>query len=719
MDGGEGGAAAAAAAATAAGPGAAPAAPEPPQPQQQPQQRCSAKRRRAAGGQGSSPRQPQPQPPGQRREPAPPLVTGVLDLLAGAEALRVDGPQEGYRNKITYSIRPEVPQLQTTTLACERCNSLCRSVHEWAARHTGLPPAVWHEVSVKVNRGGAAALLKLTVVCDPHTAEHWAAGEGQLFVSWLRERHPCLAAAVYQRADSAAKPGKEDAASYRCLYGDGSLLERGPSGAPYRISADSFCEVNHFMEDRIWALLEAWLPRGGGAAAAAAPSGDAAPPPGPPPPEWDLLLLGRDSNPLVCGLFPAMRRAARCRRCICLCHCPRVVADLRANVPAHCCCAEQVSIQGVQGKFAYHAAVLAAGTDLPLRVVVNAGRGGMAPDTVAALAANPRIEQVVCFSCNPGSLAPDAAALWRGGFGIANYRALDFFPGTEYLMQAVDFRRPAPRLLLPVGPPGAGKSTLCNALCSGLPRGICRATERDAEFARCRSAAPSLAKAKQATHAAVCAALREAAAAVQCVLYDSTNGDASGRDWAFGEAAAGWAEKAPAAAAVICALRPGGGCGDAAPAAASERVEAELVRRCLGREGHPAFPSDAAGAAAKVRTVSAAVDWPQHIGPSAGGPAAARAEPPGAVRPLAPQVLLEVDPLQPGAAEAAALCCSAALWLRPELLVAAAASPRWPAGARASVQCGAQGPPAHSPRLDAEQVAAALARIAAAAGAAE
>jgi 23S rRNA (uracil1939-C5)-methyltransferase len=74
------------------------------------------------------------------------------------------------------------------------------------------------------------------------------------------------------------------------------------------------------------------------------------------------------------------------------------------------------------------AAALLAGLDhVPDVAFVDPPRAGMTPQAVAALAAlGPR--RVVYVSCNPATLARDAALLAEGGYALTEARPVDLFP---------------------------------------------------------------------------------------------------------------------------------------------------------------------------------------------------------------------------------------------------------------------------------------------------
>eukprot|EP00961_Rhodomonas_salina_P226067 3056116-Rhodomonas_salina.2 len=86
----------------------------------------------------------------------------------------------------------------------------------------------------------------------------WPA-EQPLFLSFLLDRHPnvdCIAVHASKRAG--IKPTKDDA--YTIVYGTPYVLEQTPNGVPFALSPDTFCEVNHEMEDHVFHAISRFLP---------------------------------------------------------------------------------------------------------------------------------------------------------------------------------------------------------------------------------------------------------------------------------------------------------------------------------------------------------------------------------------------------------------------------------------------------------------------------
>ncbi|MFM8884080.1 MAG: 23S rRNA (uracil(1939)-C(5))-methyltransferase RlmD, partial [Solirubrobacterales bacterium] len=75
---------------------------------------------------------------------------------------------------------------------------------------------------------------------------------------------------------------------------------------------------------------------------------------------------------------------------------------------------------------------LAEGPARPDLVVVDPPRSGLARKAVARIAeAAPK--RIVYVSCNPTTLAPDAAQLAEGGYRLVRVRPVDMFPQTPHI----------------------------------------------------------------------------------------------------------------------------------------------------------------------------------------------------------------------------------------------------------------------------------------------
>jgi len=74
-------------------------------------------------------------------------------------------------------------------------------------------------------------------------------------------------------------------------------------------------------------------------------------------------------------------------------------------------------------------------------VIVDPPRTGMSADALSGLAAwGPR--SVVYVSCDPPTLARDAAKLAQDGFRLLSIEGLDLFPNTPHVETIAAFARP-------------------------------------------------------------------------------------------------------------------------------------------------------------------------------------------------------------------------------------------------------------------------------------
>eukprot|EP01063_Lacrimia_lanifica_P015741 TRINITY_DN22409_c0_g1_i1.p1 TRINITY_DN22409_c0_g1~~TRINITY_DN22409_c0_g1_i1.p1 ORF type:complete len:599 (+),score=180.57 TRINITY_DN22409_c0_g1_i1:57-1853(+) len=534
-----------------------------------------------------------------RAEEVAPHVRRAVGWLRNAAALHVPSPATKYRNKMTYSMHSG--RVVTSELGSDACNAVVDAVAAWVCRE--LPEderARFHEVGVKCSRRGGC-MIRVMVVCPAAALESFREKLGAFALHFAAEHG---AECVYaQHSESSQKPKKTD--PYMYFHG-AELREATPWGDEYMISPDTFSEVNHDIEHKMWDFYEEVLTAGGA------------------PPGGELVLMGRDSNATLVSIFPRLHAAFT--HATCLPHCPRVHADLLANheryVKPRLAGAQTVEIAGVDGKFDYAAKVAALGSaGRPLTVMVNSGRGGLARETAAALAGNRGVHAVVYVTCNQHTCYQDVDVLLQGAAGerfvVADYRAFDFMPGTEYLMQVFVLRRAPRQVVVPVGPPGSGKSTVGLALVGLLaPRagaGEVEVVERDRIYAAHRDGGMSLKAAKRATHAAVLAALGDSARAV--VYYDSTNGDPGGRELTVQtfHAAAPPASDRPALVVHFHGMSVDW-----------------LLANCAARVGHPSFPAAPDAARLKIDNVLLGLTPP--------GAAAAP--------PSFPCVVVSVDPQQ-------------------------------------------------------------------------
>lgn len=207
-------------------------------------------------------------------------------------------------------------------------------------------------------------------------------------------------------------------------------------------------------------------------------------------------------------------------------------------------------------------------------------------------------------------------------------------PGTGFVGVALLlFRRPA-SLILPVGPAGSGKSTLCEQLRTAMPHASTAVVERDALLATELSAGRSLSSAKRYAHARGSALLQAAAAASLVCVLDSCNASLAGRahytsllrpatltivtfrpsrtlGMANADPSCGHACSVPPVASLPAACRSASAALVACAPTLTRHREV-LLARTRRRVGHPTFPRSGQPErqAAAVDATLAAMEWP-------------------------------------------------------------------------------------------------------------
>jgi hypothetical protein len=198
----------------------------------------------------------------------------------------------------------------------------------------------------------------------------------------------------------------------------------------------------------------------------------------------------------------------------------------------------------------------------------------------------------VYIACCERTLADDCMhLLGAGGFAVVGAERYDHFAGCagEHVGAALLLRRRPPTLLLPVGPAGSGKTTLCSAIVASLPPGAAAHVERDALFALAR-VGRGLAAAKREAAATLDEMVGIAAAAgAQLVVIDSCNASRGGR--------ARYAALLPDRSALLLATFEG----------ADRDLLVDRVRRL---RIHPTFPEEEEAQAAALDATLAAMEWP-------------------------------------------------------------------------------------------------------------
>jgi 23S rRNA (uracil1939-C5)-methyltransferase len=106
----------------------------------------------------------------------------------------------------------------------------------------------------------------------------------------------------------------------------------------------------------------------------------------------------------------------------------QAVEDARRNAALN----EITNATFIEGNVRVVLKELAEGPARPDLVVVDPPRSGLARKAVARIAeAAPK--RIVYVSCNPTTLAPDAAQLAEGGFRLVRVRPVDMFPQTPHI----------------------------------------------------------------------------------------------------------------------------------------------------------------------------------------------------------------------------------------------------------------------------------------------
>lgn len=604
------------------------------------------------------------------------LVGAVCRTINASQSLRVKGPSVGYRNKITYSL---FPALVLSPLGMNQVNDLASAIDSFRRQPDlpatpMLPKSFWFEVCVKITRR-SEYMVKVAFLSEsvaehcPSDFDRWVdSGEKDLFVQFLQEKEPlvkCIVAHVANepfrsredvaeedddagvsgcgisdvRTVSAGKPRKVD--RYVPLTADAvdHVVEYTPNGVPFALSADSFCEVNHMMEDAIFDASVEFLRLA------------------PPFCTTEELrnkrlrawMTGRDVNSVVSTFQGYYSEGV-----VCVSTCPRVLADTAKN-NIDC-------VPSTKDNVWQHLALIADKKEKGVtdqHVLITAGRHGLHPNTVKELVRYGRggiVDEVLYVSCNVESMIRDVY-IFKEGFFIANCRTFDFFPGTKYVMTVMHLRAiPLPQqkrlLVLPIGPPGVGKSSAAAFALKALQSGATPTTvkaarkkyhemrkrardgvvsiartldvdlaanvavvhvERDRLFRECRDSGLSLKETRAFLHRTLLEACRQlpgesttdpssATLPFAVTILDSTNGSAEARELYSDHSRS---------------RERGGGCDAlsltlevtfAIAAANHDEILEELLRRCKARAGHPGFPESDVAQREKIATIMSALE---------------------------------------------------------------------------------------------------------------
>lgn len=183
------------------------------------------------------------------------------------------------------------------------------------------------------------------------------------------------------------------------------------AGHTFKVAAQSFFQGNHGVTGEAVATAQAWLD--------------------------DLAAAGR-LGPLLADLFCGVGLFSLCladrfARVVAVDSDEGACRDLENNVQRDAAARGKVTVQA--GPVAKVLAEADLATDEAWReacCVVDPPRAGLGKDAAAALAARaPR--QVLVMSCDPATLARDAALLAAAGYAPTRLRVLDMFPQTAHI----------------------------------------------------------------------------------------------------------------------------------------------------------------------------------------------------------------------------------------------------------------------------------------------
>ncbi|CAE8604968.1 unnamed protein product [Polarella glacialis] len=472
---------------------------------------------------------------------SPLFVRLMEELHDGRPELHTATGSSGYRNKASYSLGPQFAGVQET--CAPEVNQLALRLQELAQESSD--PAFFVEAALKLTRRGTLG-VKL-VLRGQEAAASWlglglpqqvADGfctEDSPAASWhkqLKTSVPEVCSVTYQVAPAGSdeKPPKSPwHPRYPMpspLFGEPFVIEetpavRGEKGLAFRLSPDAFSEVNSPAEDAMTDVVVDWVKM----LQQQGCLGET------------LCMFGRNSG--FIGL--ALQQHCGFKRVYAYTHCPVTLADLDASVAMNGATAagwvvgrsEKYDFGGVLSR-------IPKGQG-PLFVHVTNSRHGLADGVIPALKARSDVIAVAYNSCSHLPLPGEWQELCSGpgAFELRAFRSFDLLAGTEFLSSYFLLVRRPPVLVLPVGPPGVGKSWLARQLAATL---TCAVFERDKAFfeERLRRSDVGLAEAKRRTHERLLAALRGAGASSTelgspeslptAVLLDSTNGSQAARE---------------------------------------------------------------------------------------------------------------------------------------------------------------------------------------------
>lgn len=175
----------------------------------------------------------------------------------------------------------------------------------------------------------------------------------------------------------------------------------------------------------------------------------------------------------------------------------------------------------------------------------------------------------------------------ENGYYLYDFCSFDTFAGTRYKMTLTYLVRRPSSIILPIGPPGVGKSILGISLMQSFPHDSLIHFERDVVFSQIKNT-ESLASTKQKTHQAIQDVLTKKDTNFKIIYLDSTNGSQEGRQF--------YIETHNSQTVIeICFV--------------CQEVDF-LLSRTLQRKNHPSFPLDPNEQKEKISKILSAISYP-------------------------------------------------------------------------------------------------------------
>jgi 23S rRNA (uracil1939-C5)-methyltransferase len=284
---------------------------------------------------------------------------------------------------LRYTRGHRIVPIRETLIARPEINQVLEGLWQYFSREK-MAEVLPHNAFVRVGDPGGAVVGLFGNGDWPQVAERFA------------RDLPGVVSGVLQRKGRGSDKG-------RTLYG-ADYSEHELLGKRYRASVASFFQVNRLQVERLIGLAMDWLQ-----------------------PQFGETILDAYSG---VGTF-TLQMADRASRVVAVESGPSANADARINTAG----LENVSL--VEGNFGE--------VPLPVErvdgVIIDPPRGGIAPEGMEGLL---RLapERIVYVSCDPTTLARDAALLVQGGYQLGKVQPVDLFPQTYHVETVALLNKP-------------------------------------------------------------------------------------------------------------------------------------------------------------------------------------------------------------------------------------------------------------------------------------